>query len=137
MVGALIRRINDEVVKKGIGVQEIVDNIFDLPDVGGDWDSSYFNTYADNLRGSKSAAAVFDRVRQHWNTCSPLTVKHAYYKVCLHTAHKMKLHSKTSLASWLTPTCKHLFTLVSLAEGSSCEYNVNTAFLVVETLKWN
>ena len=69
--GDLVRGTRDQVVTKRIGVQEIVDIIFDLPGVGGGCDRNYFISHADDLRGSKSVSAVFDRIRQHWDYLHP------------------------------------------------------------------
>lgn len=71
MFGTLVRKTRDGVSDKRVGVQEMVDIIVDLPEVGGGRDRGYFNKHADDLRGSKSIPAVFDRIRQHWDYLHP------------------------------------------------------------------
>ena len=55
----------------GTSVRKLIDKIMDLPVDFEEHDELYLTEHSDDLRESKSVAAVFDRLRFHWDYLHP------------------------------------------------------------------
>lgn len=91
----------DGVMDKRISIQMVVDVIVD---VGGGRNKHYFMTYADDLRESRSIEAVFDRIRQHWDSLHPEIYGHLIRELSLAGLEQIRDDYQTALDNFLNLT---------------------------------